>query len=81
MGICASLVRLRQLNPTADALRIPGGRAVAFVGIAVSVVLLAQLDAGRLGLMLITAAIAGANWLWAVNAERQRQIVASGGAT
>lgn len=27
--------------------------------------LLAQLDAGRLGLMLITAAIAGANWLWA----------------
>jgi amino acid transporter len=81
MGICASLIRLRQLNPTADALRIPCGRAVAVAGIAVSVVLLAQLDAGRLGLMLITAAIAGANWLWAVNAGRQRQMVASGGAT
>jgi amino acid transporter len=81
MGICASLIRLRQLNPTADALRIPCGRVVAVAGIAVSVVLLAQLDAGRLGLMLVTAAIAGVNWLWAVNAERQRQTVASGGAT
>jgi amino acid transporter len=81
MGICASLIRLRRLNLTADALRIPCGRAVAVAGIAVSVLLLAQLDAGRLGLMLITAAIAGANWLWAVNAERQRQMVASGGAT
>jgi hypothetical protein len=47
----------------------------------VSVVLLAQLDAGRLGLMLITAAIAGANWLWAVSAERQRRVIASRGAT
>jgi APA family basic amino acid/polyamine antiporter len=81
MGICASLIRLRQLNPTADALRIPCGRAVAVVGIAVSAVLLAQLDAGRLGLMLITAAIAGANWLWAVSAERQRRVIASRGAT
>jgi amino acid transporter len=78
IGICASLIRLRRLNPTADALRIPCGRAVAVAGIAVAVLLLAQLDAGRLGLMLITAAIAGANWLWAVNAERQRQMVASG---
>jgi amino acid transporter len=81
MGICASLIRLRRLNPTADALRIPCGRTVAVAGIAVSVVLLAQLDAGRLGLMLITAAIAGANWLWAVSAERQRQVIASRGAT
>jgi amino acid transporter len=77
IGICASLVRLRSLNPTADALRIPCGRAVAVAGIAVSVLLLAQLDAGRLGLMLITAAIAGANWLWAVKAERQKQMVRS----
>jgi len=81
IGICASLIRLRRLHPTADALRIPCGRAVAVAGIAVSVVLLAQLDAGRLGLMLITAAIAGANWLWAVSAERQRRVIASGGAT
>lgn len=81
MGICASLIRLRRLNPTADALRIPCGRAVAVVGIAVSVVLLAQLDPGRLGLMLITAAVAGANWLWAVGAERHRRVIASRGAT
>ena len=81
MGICASLIRLRRLNPTADALRIPCGRAVAVAGIAVCVVLLAQLDAGRLGLMLITAAIAGANWLWAASAERQKRMLASRGAT
>jgi len=61
MAICASLIRLRRLNPTADALRIPFGRAVAVAGIVVSILLFAQLDAGRLGLMLITAAIAGAN--------------------
>lgn len=77
MGICASLIRLRTLNPTADALRIPCGRAVAVAGIVVSVLLLAQLDAGRLGLMLITAAIAGVNWLWAVNAEKRKQMVGS----
>ena len=81
LGICASLIRLRSLDPTADALRIPCGRALAVAGIAVSVLLLAQLDAGRLGLMLITAAIAGANWLWAVKAERHRQMLASQGAT
>lgn len=81
MGICASLIRLRRLNPTADALRIPCGGGVAVVGIAVSVVLLAQLDAARLGLMLITAAIAGANWLWAVSSERHRRVIASRGAT
>jgi hypothetical protein len=77
MGICASLIRLRQLNPIADALRIPCGRAVAVAGIGVSAVLLAQLDAGRLGLMLITAAIAGVNWLWAVSATSRKQMVAS----
>jgi amino acid transporter len=81
IGICASLIRLRRLNPTADALRLPCGRALAVAGIAVSVVLLAQLDAGRLRLMLITALIAGANWLWAASAGRQRRMIASGGAT
>jgi len=81
MGTCASLIRLRRLNPTADALRIPCGRAVAVAGIAVSVLLLAQLDVGRLGLMLVTAAIAGANWMWAITAHRQRGMVAPGGAT
>ena len=81
LGICAALIGLRRLNPTADALRIPCGPALAVAGIAVSILLLAQLDAGRLGLMVITAAVAGANWLWAVNAETRRQMVASGGAT
>ena len=37
IGICASLIRLRRLNPTTDALRIPCGRTVATAGLAVCV--------------------------------------------
>jgi len=65
MGICASLIRLRRLNPTADALRIPCGRTVAAIGMTVAILLLTQLDVGRLALMLVTMALAAANWLWA----------------
>lgn len=64
-AICASLIRLRRLNPTADALRVPGGSALAVVGIVLAILLLAQLDAERFLLMLVTVALAGANWLWA----------------
>jgi basic amino acid/polyamine antiporter, APA family len=63
LAICASLIRLRSLSPTADALRIPFGRTLAVAGIVVAVLLLAQLDAQRLGLMVVTVGLAGANWL------------------
>ena len=69
LAICASLIRLRSLSPAADALRIPCGRTLAAIGMIVAILLLAQLDVGRLALMLITVVLAGANWLWAV---RQR---------
>ena len=70
LTICASLIRLRTLNPTADALRVPCGRTVAGAGIVLAIVLLAQLDIGRLGLMLVTGTLAAANWLWAAKLRR-----------
>jgi len=71
VGICASLIRLRQMQPAADALRIPFGPVLAIVGIALCITLLAQLDARHAALMLLTASLAAANWLWAVHQTRR----------
>jgi amino acid transporter len=64
LAICASLIRLRSIRPSPDALRLPFGRILAALGIVSAVMLLTQLDAARLGLMLVTVALAGVNWLW-----------------
>jgi amino acid transporter len=69
LAICASLIRLRTLSPGAEALRIPWGRTVAAIGMILAILLLAQLDVGRLALMLVTVALAAANWLWAVRQQ------------
>jgi len=62
---CAALIRLRQLQPHAPALRVPFGPVFAVMGIAISFVLLFQLELRQIALMSITAAIATANWWWA----------------
>jgi APA family basic amino acid/polyamine antiporter len=64
-GVCASLMRLRRTRANADALRIPWGPVWAVLGIAFSLVLLSQLKSREALLMLVTAAIAAANWHWA----------------
>jgi amino acid transporter len=64
-GICASLIRLRQLYPNADALRIPFGPVLSVLAIAISLLLLTGLKRRELLLMCVTALIATANWLWA----------------
>jgi amino acid transporter len=64
-GVCASLIRLRRLQPGAQALRIPFGPALAVVSIAVSLALISALNL-RQGLLIgVTALIASANWWWA----------------
>jgi len=63
-GICASLIRLRKLHPTADALRIPFGPALSILAIAISLMLMTGLKRRELLLMCLTALIATANWLW-----------------
>jgi amino acid transporter len=72
-GICAALIRLRQRQPQADALRIPFGRTLAVTGILISMTLLTQLRAREALLMGITAAIATANWWWAKRRELRKQ--------
>jgi basic amino acid/polyamine antiporter, APA family len=69
-GFCASLVRLRRTQPRADALRIPYGPALALAGIAICTVLLLQLDIRHVALMILTACLATANWLWAARQMR-----------
>jgi amino acid transporter len=62
---CAALIRLRRLQPDAPALRMPFGPGFAVIGIAISVVLLFQLEFRQVALMSVTAVIAAANWWWA----------------
>lgn len=71
-GICASLIRLRQRQPHADALRVPCGRALAVAGIVIAIALLTQLRAREGLLVCITSLIATANWVWARRRELQK---------
>ena len=64
-AVCASLIRLRRMRPSADPLRIPAGPLWAVLGIGFSLLLLAQMDWRKALLMLVTAGIAAANWWWA----------------
>jgi amino acid transporter len=71
-GVCLSLIRLRRLQPSADALRVPAGHVVAVVGALLALVLLTQLEARQIALMSVTALIATANWVWARRHETRR---------
>lgn len=63
--VCASLIKLRQMQPSADALRVPAGKVVAVICVALAAVLLSRLSL-REGMVLgLVALIAAANWLWA----------------
>jgi amino acid transporter len=69
-GVCLALIRLRRLQPDADALRLPAGPVLAVVGTAMSVVLMTQLERRQVLLMGVTALLALGNWAWARRAER-----------
>jgi len=64
-AVCAALPRLRTLQPAATAVRVPGGRALAIVGIAVSALLLVQLEPREAAPIAITVVVALLNW-WLV---------------
>ena len=64
ISVCASLIRLRKIRPDAPALRIPFGRALAVVGIAIGAILLAHLSLREAYLLVLTAGVASLNWLW-----------------
>jgi APA family basic amino acid/polyamine antiporter len=62
-AVCASLPRLRALQPQAASVRVPGGRALAFVGVGLAMLLLLQLEPSEALPIAITMAIAFLNWL------------------
>jgi amino acid transporter len=64
-GMCASLIRLRKLRPSADAFRTPCGPVLSIVAVAIALGLMTGLKRRELLLMCVTALIAAANWLWA----------------
>jgi amino acid transporter len=62
-AVCAALLRLRARQPEAAAIRVPGGRVLALVGVALSILLLIQLDAREITAIVVTAVVAFCNWL------------------
>jgi amino acid transporter len=64
-AVCAALPRLRNLQPGAATLRVPGGPVLAVIGVAVSALLLLQLDSSEIVPILVTVAVALLNW-WIV---------------
>src|SRR5262249_44583391 len=79
-GGCASLIRLRRLQPQRKELRIPFGRGLPVIGICISLAVATRLHAREALLMGITALIATANWWWAKQRERRTSeaVVAAG---
>jgi basic amino acid/polyamine antiporter, APA family len=63
-AVCAALPRLRARQPELIRIRVPGGPWLAVAGVAIAVVLLAQLQATEAALLLVTVALAAINgWL------------------
>jgi amino acid transporter len=62
-AVCASLPRLRARQPQAAAVRVPGGRVLAVVGVGLSTLLLLQLEPTEAAPIAITVAIAFLNWM------------------
>jgi len=71
-GICAALIKLRKMQPDAQALRLPCGYAFALGGIAICVALLSRLSIREALLMGVTALLATGNWWWARRSARSK---------
>ncbi|MBS1852401.1 MAG: amino acid permease [Acidobacteria bacterium] len=65
---CAALPVLRKKEPGGAQFRLPGGPALAMVGVAICVVLVTQVDLSGSLILLATAIAAFVNWLLVKNA-------------
>jgi basic amino acid/polyamine antiporter, APA family len=63
--VCAALIALRRKQPRAAGFRLPGGPALAVLGIGISVALATQLDLSKSLILSATVGAAVLNWLWA----------------
>lgn len=68
--VCGAMLRLRRLQPDADAFRVPAGHGIALCGLAFCVVLVAQMGIGELLAILATMAVALVNWARVTGANR-----------
>jgi basic amino acid/polyamine antiporter, APA family len=80
-AMCACLIRLRSLRPSADAFRIPFGPALSIIAVVISLTLMTGLTRRELLLMCVTALIAAANWLWGRRYHPELQIKAKAALT
>jgi basic amino acid/polyamine antiporter, APA family len=75
---CAALPMLRKKRPGQARFHLPGGVAIAFIGIAVCMILVSRVDMSKSLVLLAAVMAALLNWLWVrcrtksrVNAENQ----------
>ena len=66
---CASLPLLRRKYPGARAYRLPAGNLFALLGVLFVALLASRMSRGEGIVLLITSAVAIANWLWARNRQ------------
>jgi APA family basic amino acid/polyamine antiporter len=68
--VCAALIPLRRKQPLAEGLRLPGGQALAVLGVGIAValgiaaVLAKQVELSKSLILAVTLAAALLNWLW-----------------
>ena len=72
-AVCATLPRLRALQPGAATVRVPGGRLFAVAGVGISLLLLLQLDRSEAVPIAITVCVALVNW-WLVRERGPKAI-------
>jgi amino acid transporter len=67
--VCAALIVLRRSAPGEARFRLPGGPALAMIGIALCLVFLTAMQRGSFFVLAIVAFIAFLNWLWVRHAK------------
>ncbi|HMD18293.1 MAG TPA: APC family permease [Terriglobales bacterium] len=67
--VCAALIALRRKQPLAPGFRLPGGQALAVLGVGITAVLATQVDRSKSLILGATVVLALLNWLWARRAR------------
>ena len=70
--VCAALIALRRSQPTATRFRLPGGPALAVVGICITIVLATQVDLSKSLILLAIVGAAFVNWIWALRSRESQ---------
>lgn len=71
---CAALIVLRRKNPNQAEFRLPGGRAIALLGLAFSFTIITQMGWEEFYILGVTIGLALLNWAWARRREESHQL-------